>query len=69
VLWFEPPGVSGVWREESPDGAELANIVGGISADRIMNMKADEQILLIEGKHSFCKQARYDDDELFQSPS
>jgi type IV secretion system protein VirD4 len=45
---------------------DFANIVGGVSADQIMNMKADEQLLLIEGKRAICKQARYYNDEFFQ---
>ena len=28
----------------------FVNIVGGISADQVINMKTDEQLLLIEGK-------------------
>jgi type IV secretory pathway TraG/TraD family ATPase VirD4 len=45
---------------------DLANIIGGVSADQIMNMQPDEQMLLIEGKLSRCKQARYYSDQLFQ---
>jgi type IV secretion system protein VirD4 len=45
---------------------DFANIVGGISAEQIMKMKADEQLLLIEGKNVLCKQARYYSDELFK---
>jgi type IV secretory pathway TraG/TraD family ATPase VirD4 len=45
---------------------DYANIVGGISADQVMNMKPDEQLLLIEGKTMHCKQARYYNDELFR---
>ena len=44
---------------------DFANIVGGISAEQIMKMKPDEQLLLVEGKNVFCKQARYYSDELF----
>ena len=44
---------------------DLANIIGGISADRLMRMKADEQLLLIDGKTTLCKQARYYSDALF----
>lgn len=47
---------------------DLADIVGGISADQIMKMNPDEQWLLIEGKNVFCKQARHYSDELFQAP-
>jgi type IV secretion system protein VirD4 len=45
---------------------DLVNIVGGVSAEKIMGMKADEQLLLIDGKTTLCKQARYYSDELFQ---
>lgn len=44
---------------------EFANLVGGISAEEIMNMKNDEQILLVEGKLIRCKQARYYSDKAF----
>lgn len=44
---------------------DFANIVGGISAEQIMKMKPDEQLLLVEGKNVFCKQARYYSDALF----
>jgi type IV secretion system protein VirD4 len=44
---------------------DFANIVGGVSADQIMNMKADEQLLLVEGKRAICKQERYYNDEFF----
>ncbi|MGH9423293.1 MAG: type IV secretory system conjugative DNA transfer family protein, partial [Thermoanaerobaculia bacterium] len=47
---------------------DFANIIGGVSADAIMNMPKDEQILLIEGETIRCKQARYYNDGLF-SPS
>ena len=40
---------------------DLANLVGSISADDIMNMAPDEQILLIEGKPVRCRQTRYYD--------
>jgi len=43
-----------------------ANIVGGISADQVINMKPNEQLLLIEGKTMRCKQARYYNDELLR---
>jgi type IV secretion system protein VirD4 len=45
---------------------DFANMIGGISADEIMNMEADEQILLVEGKLTRCKQARYYSDKLFE---
>ena len=49
---------------------DIANLVGSIAADDIMNMPQDEQILLIEGKAIRCKQARYYSDKAFVgSPS
>lgn len=45
---------------------DLANIVGGLSAEEIMTLRPDEQILLIEGKPLRCRQARYYNDELFK---
>jgi type IV secretion system protein VirD4 len=44
---------------------DLANLIGGISAQEILNLPKDEQILLIEGKLTRCRQARYYDDPLF----
>jgi len=46
---------------------DLANMIGGVSADQIMALRPDEQILLIEAKISKCNQARYYSDELFRS--
>jgi type IV secretion system protein VirD4 len=48
---------------------DMANIIGGISADQILNMSKDEQILLIEVVMVRCKQARYYSDEHFVSKS
>jgi type IV secretion system protein VirD4 len=48
---------------------DFANIVGGVSAEQVMGMRPDEQILLIEGKAIRCKQARYYNDELFRRAS
>lgn len=45
---------------------DFVNIVGGISAEQVMGMKPEEQLLLIEGKHIRCKQARYYDDRMFE---
>jgi type IV secretion system protein VirD4 len=44
---------------------EFANLVGSISADEIMNMGPDDQILLIEGRPVRCKQVRYYRDKEF----
>jgi type IV secretion system protein VirD4 len=48
---------------------DLANIIGGVSADQILNMKPEEQYFLIEGKLTRCMQARYYNDELFEGRS
>jgi len=45
---------------------DYANMVGGISADQVINMKPEEQLLLIEGRHVRCMQVRYYKDEFFQ---
>jgi type IV secretion system protein VirD4 len=45
---------------------DFVNLVGGISAEQILGMHPEEQILLIEGKCTRCKQARYYNDKLFQ---
>jgi hypothetical protein len=46
---------------------DLANLIGGVSADEILRLPKDEQILLIEGKLTRCKQARYYNDKAFAS--
>jgi type IV secretion system protein VirD4 len=46
---------------------DLANLIGGISADEILRMPSDRQILLLDGKTIRCKQARYYNDELFRA--
>ena len=45
---------------------DFANFVGGVSADEIMKMRPEEQILLVEEKPVKCKQARYYDAPLFR---
>jgi len=44
---------------------DLANLVGSVGPDELLNMPRDEQILLIEGKPLRCRQARYYDDKAF----
>jgi type IV secretion system protein VirD4 len=46
---------------------EIASILGGMSAEQILSLPPDEQVLLIEGKLVRCKQVRYYNDELFCS--
>jgi type IV secretion system protein VirD4 len=48
---------------------DLANIIGGVSAEQIMSLGPEEQFLLIEGKLTRCKQARYYSDSLFNVKS
>jgi type IV secretion system protein VirD4 len=48
---------------------ELASLIGGVSAEQIMGMGPEEQVLLIEGKLQRCRQARYYSDTLFQVKS
>ena len=45
---------------------DLANIIGGVSAEQIMKLGKDEQSLLIEGAMTRCKQTRYYSDALFE---
>jgi len=44
---------------------DLATIMGGMSAEQILGMKPEEQLLLIEGKLTRCKQVRHYSDALF----
>ena len=46
---------------------DLANLVGGVSAEQILSMKPDDQMLLLESKLIRCKQARYYSDAMFQT--
>ena len=43
---------------------DLADIVGNFTAEEILNVKPDEQFLLIEGKALRCKQVRYYNEKL-----
>jgi type IV secretion system protein VirD4 len=44
---------------------DIANLLGGISAEEILRMPKDEQVLLIESRLQRCKQVRHYDDRLF----
>ena len=46
---------------------DLANLIGGISADEILRLPGDQQILLRDGKTIRCRQVRYYNDELFKN--
>jgi type IV secretion system protein VirD4 len=48
---------------------DIANLVGGIAPDELLNMPKDEQILLVEGKPLRCKQMRYYEDRDFGGKS
>ena len=45
---------------------DLANVIGGISADELLRMPRDEQVLLIDSKLQRCKQVRHYDDQMFR---
>jgi len=45
---------------------DLANVIGGISADELLRMPRDEQVLLIDSKLQRCKQVRYYEDQMFR---
>jgi len=44
---------------------DLANVVGGISADALLALPANEQILLVESKLQRCRQVRHYEDREF----
>jgi type IV secretion system protein VirD4 len=44
---------------------DLANVIGGISADALLALPRDEQILLIESKLRRCRQVRHYEDREF----
>jgi type IV secretory pathway TraG/TraD family ATPase VirD4 len=48
---------------------DLANLIGGISAEEILKMPKDQQVLLIDGKLTRCAQARYYSDRAFANPA
>jgi type IV secretion system protein VirD4 len=44
---------------------DLANVIGGISADELLRLPSNEQVLLIESRLRRCRQVRYYDDREF----
>jgi type IV secretory pathway TraG/TraD family ATPase VirD4 len=46
---------------------DLANLIGGISAEEILRMRHDQQVLLVEGTLRRCAQVRHYSDQLFRS--
>jgi type IV secretion system protein VirD4 len=44
---------------------DIANLIGGVSAEQILKMPSDQQILLIEGKTVRCRQVRHYSDKFF----
>jgi type IV secretion system protein VirD4 len=44
---------------------DLANVVGGISADELLKLQKNEQVLLIESKLQRCRQVRHYEDRAF----
>jgi len=45
---------------------DLANVIGGISADELLRMPRNEQVLLIDSQLQRCKQVRHYDDQIFR---
>lgn len=41
---------------------DFANLAGNVAAENILNLAADEQLLLTEGKITRCRQMRYYED-------
>jgi type IV secretion system protein VirD4 len=46
---------------------EIANVIGGVSAEELLRMAPDEQVLLIESKLQRSRQVRHYEDKLFRS--
>ncbi len=46
---------------------DLANLIGGISAEELLRLPQDEQVLLIDGRLRRCKQVRHYEDQMFRS--
>jgi type IV secretion system protein VirD4 len=46
---------------------EIANVIGGVSAEELLWMSIDEQMLLIESRLQRCKQVRHYEDKMFRS--
>jgi type IV secretion system protein VirD4 len=44
---------------------DIANLIGGVSPDEILQMAPDQQILLVEGKIVRCRQIRHYSDKIF----
>jgi type IV secretion system protein VirD4 len=45
---------------------ELVNVIGGISAEELLRMPSNEQVLLIESKLQRCRQVRHYEDQMFR---
>jgi type IV secretion system protein VirD4 len=48
---------------------DLANVIGGISADELLRLPSNEQVLLIEGRLKRCRQVRHYEDQMFVNAS
>lgn len=46
---------------------DLANVIGGISADELLRLPSTEQVLLIDSKLQRCKQVRHYEDQMFRN--
>ena len=45
---------------------DLANVIGGISADELLRLPRNEQVLLVESKVQRCRQIRHYEDQMFR---
>jgi hypothetical protein len=46
---------------------DLVNVIGGISAEELLRMPCNEQVLLIESRLTRCRQVRHYEDQMFRS--
>jgi type IV secretory pathway TraG/TraD family ATPase VirD4 len=44
---------------------DLANVIGGVSADELLKLPKSEQMLLVESKLRRCRQVRHYEDREF----
>ena len=45
---------------------DLVNVIGGMSAEELLRMPGNEQVLLIESKLRRCQQIRHYEDRMFR---
>jgi hypothetical protein len=46
---------------------DLANVIGGISAEELLRLGKNDQVLLMESKLLRCRQLRHYEDKLFRT--